>query len=660
MDISPGVARSESEWIGLRNGMYFKIAGDDRMKAWLKTHAIMMAMVWVSSLGTGTVFAQHNPTSDHGIVVLSDEMVVTAKRIQDYIQNNPQQVSVMTRDQIKQGSYTDLNQVLSAIPGVEVKKSGSGFGSRISIRGSGDSGKILVLINGRPVNSTQYGVVDLDSIPLDMVARVDVFKPPVPVWLGPGGTAGAINIVLANPAPKDQEEQKNTRIGVTGGSFGKAGLTLSRLIAMEAQQLRLAASGNHEDGRRTNSDSDSGSLSFQWDLPSQDTTTYDINGRYFQSEHGSPGPTYNPTPDARQSYQKSALDFRMQGLCGEAGDYDLKTYLDFTRLEDESQFGLTSTLDALTFGIKNETGWSADDNQWGFRLSGNLAQDRIDHTLSGDHNRENASLGLQGDKNFDSVTASMGARCDYTSDFNFQPAASGGLSINLGSRSRAKINAGYAVNVPTFGQLYQPSHGSIDQVRGNPDLEEESVWTVAAGINHRFSDKGSVEVTLFREDTDDKIAYQEGADRIKRPVNVDGAYRQGIETVMNWKPTSTASLDLSYLFQTSRNRDNDQELTYTPEHKFKITLNWTLPTKTRTETSVTSISSHYSDIENTSEKKVDGYTTLDLKIIQPVGFPKCQTELFVYLENLLDEAYEVHYGYPDDGFRVTAGLNIDF
>jgi vitamin B12 transporter len=631
------------------------------MRAWLKKRAIFIIMIWVSSMGTGTSLAQHNPSSNHGAVpVQSDEMVVTAKRIQDYINNHPQQVSVMTRDQIKHGSYTDLNQVLNAMPGVEVKKSGSGFGSRISIRGSGTSGKILVLINGRPVNSTQYGVVDLDSIPLDMVSRVDVFKPPVPVWLGPGGTAGAINIVLANPAPKDREEQKNSHIGIIGGSFGKAGLTLSQLMAIKSHQLGLVASGDHLDGSRTNSDSDSGSMSFQWDLPSKENTTYDINGRYFQSEHGSPGPTYNRTPDARQSYQKSGFDFRMQDFFGETGDYDLKTYLDFTRLEDESQSGMVSTLDALTFGVKNETSWSADDNRWALRLSGNLAQDRIKHTLSGDHNRENVSLGLQGDKNFDYLTATLGTRCDYTSDFGFQPAATSGLSINLNSRNHAKINAGYGVIVPTFGQLYQPSHGSIDQVRGNPDLKEESVLTVAAGINHLFSDKRSVEITLFREDTDDKIVYQEGADLIMRPINIDGAYRQGIETVVNWKLVSSASFILSCLCQQSRNLDNDKELTYTPEHKVKLTLNWTLPTKTRTETTVTSIGSCYSDLENTSEKKVDGYTTVDLKIIQPVGFPKCQTEFFVYFENLLDEAYEIHYGYPDDGFRVTAGLNIDF
>lgn len=630
------------------------------MRKWKQSRAVVVLMAVVFVLGPQQSGAQDHPASGHSTpAVQLDEVVVTAARIQEYVANHPQQVSVMTRDQILEGSYTDLNQVLNAMPGVEVKKSGSGFGSRLSIRGSG-GGNILVLINGRPANSSQYGGVDLDSIPLDTVARVDVFKPPVPVWLGAGGTSGAVNIVLADQSTQKKTASRNTRIGITGGSFGQTGVNVSHLMPLENQQLRLTAFANRTDGRRTNSDRNSGSLSFQWDLPPSGTTTYDLNGRYYQSEQGSPGPVYNLTPDARQSYQKSALDFRVKGLCGQTGDYDLKTYLDITRLRDESQSGFVSILDALVFGIKNETSWNTADDTWALRLSGHLAEDRIEHTLSGDHNREQASLGLQMDRTIAAMTASLGARCDYTSDFHFQPAVNTGLSMPFTPRSTAKINAGYAVNVPTYSQLYQPSHGSIDQVRGNPDLKVESVRTLSAGINHRFTKERTLEVTFFREETDDKIVYQQGTDLIMRPINIDGAYRQGVESVVNWRLNADADIDVSYVWQQGRNRETDTKLTYTPEHTFKFILHWTWPTKTRTEATVTSASGYFSDLENTAGKKVDGHTTVDLKLIQPVGLQRCRTEFFVFFENLLDETYDVHYGYPDDGFRVTAGLNIDF
>lgn len=611
--------------------------------------------------GAGILSARQDVSagSEEETVTLK-EVVVTAAKLQGYLEEHPQQVEVMTGARIQENGYSDLNQVLNALPGVEVKPSGTGLGSRISIRGSGGGGKILILINGRPMSGSQYGVVNLDGIALDTVARVDVFKPPVPVWLGPGATAGAINIVLADQTDESSSEKKSTRVGASFGSFGKAGVSASDRMSPGDHHLTLSASGNHKDGKRENSDRDSGSLTFQWDLPSGDGAALDVSGRYYQSEHGCSGPTHNPTPDARQSYRKGGLDLRMEApLAGSAG-LDLKTYLDVTRLKDRSQSGMVSTLNALTLGTKGETDWRTEDNTWSFLLSGILAEDRIDHTLSGDHHRTHVSLGLQGDRTFDALVTTLGARCDYTSDFRFQPAADGGVSIPLGDRSRIKLNAGYGVNVPTFSQLYQPSHGAIDQVRGNPDLQEERIWTASAGTSFRFSETRTLEITAFHEDTDDKIAYQEGTDGIKRPVNIDGAWRRGVEAAATWAMTSWLDLDLSHVWQKTRNRQTGTELTYAPNHKFKASVTTTLPTRTRLETTVTSVSGFFSDLENTADKKVDGYTAVNFKILQPVSFQACKAELSILFENLLDEAYEFHYGYPDDGFRLTAGITLDF
>jgi iron complex outermembrane receptor protein len=622
----------------------------------IKKYGVVMALlVMIFGPGVGTSLAESEAES-----VALDEVVVTAAQIDGYLEAHPQQVEVMNRLEIRESGYTDLNQVLNAMPGVDVKPSGSGLGSRLSIRGSGGGSKILVLINGRPMGSSRYGVVNLDSIPLDMVARVDVFKPPVPVWLGAGATAGAINIVLVDGTTEAGTDEKANRTGVTAGSFGKAGITASRLMKLGEHQLRVSVAGNHKGGRRENSDSDTGSLAFQWDLPADGDLTWDVGGRYYQSEHGSPGPLYNLTPDARQSYRHGDMDFRVQGPVGDdAGGFDLKAYMNMTRLEDESQTGLVSILDAVTYGVKDETSWSPEGGLWAFRFSGDLSGDRIDHTLTGEHHRENASLGVQGDRNFSAVIATLGGRMDYSTDYGFQPAADGGISIS-GGKNRLKVNAGYSVNIPSFSKLYQPSHGSIDQVRGNPDLEEESVWTVSAGFSHDFSDKRSVDVTFFHEGTIDKIAYQEGEDDIKRPVNIDEVWRRGVETTVSWKLTDAVAMDVNWICQESCNRDTGGSLTYAPDQKFKMALDWTLPTGTRTKTALNCVGSQYSDLENSQEKKVDGYTTVDMKIVHPVTLEKCRMEFSLQMENLLDKAYDVHYGYPDDGFRVTAGVTFDF
>jgi iron complex outermembrane receptor protein len=51
---------------------------------------------------------------------------------------------------------------------------------------------VLILLNGRPLNSNNSGSMELNSIPIDIIESVTVFKPPIPVWLGPGGSDGAL------------------------------------------------------------------------------------------------------------------------------------------------------------------------------------------------------------------------------------------------------------------------------------------------------------------------------------------------------------------------------------------------------------------------------------------------------------------------------------
>ena len=115
-----------------------------------------------------------------------EEIYVTAERVQEYIRNHPQLAETVGYREIYQRSLSSVEEVLKIMPGVEVYQS-SGTGSRVSIRGSGRSTGVLVLLNGRPLNSNQYGNLDLNTVPVDLIESVTVFKPPVPRLAGAGG-----------------------------------------------------------------------------------------------------------------------------------------------------------------------------------------------------------------------------------------------------------------------------------------------------------------------------------------------------------------------------------------------------------------------------------------------------------------------------------------
>lgn len=58
--------------------------------------------------------------------VTLDPIVITAEKIEDFRKNNPEQVVEMNREEIRKGNFGGLDQVLNAMPGVDVKKAEPG------------------------------------------------------------------------------------------------------------------------------------------------------------------------------------------------------------------------------------------------------------------------------------------------------------------------------------------------------------------------------------------------------------------------------------------------------------------------------------------------------------------------------------------------------
>ncbi|HDS15342.1 MAG TPA: TonB-dependent receptor [Proteobacteria bacterium] len=588
-------------------------------------------------------------------------MVVTAERIDEYVRNHPQQVERLDDAEIRSRNMLSVEEALGVMPGVEVKRS-AGVGSRISIRGSGKSGGVLVLFNGRPLNSNQYGGVDLSAIPVEIVGSITVFKPPVPVWLGPGGSDGIINITTAAADPgRPRDSAPATRLRLAGGSYGLAQGSVSHRRPLAQGSVMLSANGSHRDGKRQNNDRDSGGCTLHWDRDLGGGRRLEIDGRGYLAENGSPGPLDNSTPDARQRYRKTSFDSRFSGLFGGAADYSLNLYGDWINLEDRSQSGYTASLDDCKLGLKGESSWEAGDGAWSLRFSGICERDEIDHSLSGEHHRVTAGLGAQLDRRFGAWVLTGGLRCDRSSDFDYGPGLSSGLSWSIGQGWMAKLNAGYSVKIPSFGQLFQPSHGSIDQVRGNPDLDEERIWSWDAAFEYRRDQEHRLQVTLFRVDTDDAIVYFRDERLIFQPVNADRCWRHGLELTAKWALGTNLSFDGSVIIQDSEIKDHGGELPYTPRVKIDLTFSARPPLAgLRWETTLRYCSRQYSESENDPAQRLDDYLTVDLKSVYPLKLQGLTAEWFVTVENLFDADFEIHYGYPDDGLRALTGLNLTF
>lgn len=588
------------------------------------------------------------------------EVVVSSERILEYIKNHPQNLSIIERKEIEERNLSSAEDILKVVPGVEVYSS-AGIGSRISVRGSGKSGGVLILLNGRPLNTNQYGNFDLNSVPVDMIESLMVFKPPVPVWLGPGGSDGVVYIVTRSQMTDDEKKKHLTTIKASGGSFGFAEGSVSRQMSIVDGGGIITASAKHRDGKRPNNDRTDGSLGLNWSRERENGSKIEINSRYYQAENGSPGPIDNPTPDARQQYRKGSIETRYSGITGEKGTFNINAYGDITNLKDKSQSGFVSKLDNYKAGIKLDTTFSETNGIWDLRLGGMLEWDDIEHTLTGNHHRIRSGLSGQYDRILGSFTGTFGVRGDYTNDFGFNPGFTAGVSHELTKKCLLKIRVGYTANVPTFEQLYQSAHGAIDQSRGNPNLKEEKVWSYDLGIEYKFREGAFFNASIFKADTNDLISYKRGDDKIYRPINIANAERQGIELTGKYEWQKNLITEASIILQDSKNSDTGKELPYTPKLKIRCSSRYTLPSlKTRLEGTIRYEGKRFSQPENLPSQELNDYITVDMKITQPISIKKISAEWYLRVDNLFNASYQSHYGYPDDGRRFITGLQVRF
>ena len=156
----------------------------------------------------------------------AETIVVTGSRIgrvSDFGNSSP--VDIINRESIEKAGYANLQQLMEKMPangngafstrGNNQDSTANGAAS-ISLRGLG-ADATLVLVNGRRVaisafaESITTNFVDINSIPVSAIERVEVLKDGASALYGSDAVAGVINIILR----KDYEGLE------LGGSFGQ-------------------------------------------------------------------------------------------------------------------------------------------------------------------------------------------------------------------------------------------------------------------------------------------------------------------------------------------------------------------------------------------------------------------------------------------------------
>lgn len=165
----------------------------------LRSFQVLLSSV-LPILCSGSVFGQDRagPTAAEGSVLLR-KIEVVGTRIRRVDAETVQPVLVLEREELQRTGLTNLGDILQQLPqhvadlNTDVNNGGNGE-TRVDLRNLG-AGRTLVLLNGHRYVTALDGAIDVASIPLSIVDRVEVLTDGASAIYGSDAIAGVVNII---------------------------------------------------------------------------------------------------------------------------------------------------------------------------------------------------------------------------------------------------------------------------------------------------------------------------------------------------------------------------------------------------------------------------------------------------------------------------------
>ncbi len=628
------------------------------------------------------------------------EVVVTATRIDSSLQESPNAVTVITPADIAAPGAHDVAAVLNGHAGVTVNDYGPiGANKTVSLRGS-TSQQVIVLLDGVRLNSSRDGSVDLSTIPIEMVERIEIVRGGASALYGTGGIGGVINIITKKP------QKPQVTLSVTNGSYIPHGASeVSASLAetrrdAQAQDLldsqivdltlagrigELALSGGGSftraanaftwfdasgiDGwrRRTDADVLSGSGYVGLDAPLFGGRLA-AKGVFGLSDAGAPGSLTFVSTTARQSDASGsgALSWKTDRFFGDALTLDVKSFYKHDVLTyDDPTYPPESTHRTRTAGL-DVTQKLTLSPLLSMVYGGNLGYDDVDST---NYTRHRTRLSLAGFVSVpvsptDTLTITPTGRYDSFSDFSGRLSGSLSAVALLSEQSSLRASVASSYRVPTLNDLYwfDPSGFTA----ANPDLTPETSYAGEVGYSF-VGDRASFDVSAFARAVFDNIIWLVGPapTYTYMPENLTRTLFPGAEIHARLQLTDTFSLEASYTFLYSfLLNDGEKELgiagdrrvPYSPVHSLAVRIRYTA---SRWEAGIAEqyVGRQYTNSANTEASSLAEYfvANADCRFLVTEN-----VTLTMAAKNIFNALYSTQLGYPMPPFSLETGVRLSY
>ncbi len=572
-----------------------------------------------------------------------NEVVVTGTKIEVSRKLVPLSINQINKKEIENSGEINVLPMLNNVaPSVFVtERSLLGFGvstggaGSISIRGVSGSPNtdVLILIDGNPQFQGIFGHPLPDAYVSSDIQKVEIIRGPASVLYGTNAMAGVINIITKNQLT----DGLNSNINLSYGSYNTQ--KYSATLGYKKHKLGLFVSINHDhtDGYRQNTDFSikNGYAKLAYEINKYLNITADYNIAKINANDN--GPENNPTP------------FGIDILRGKTS-FSLKNKYKKT----EGALNLYSN-----FGTHDLTdGWHSTDHNSGIMLYQTYTFNKKSTLTIGSDYKNYGGKGNQGmSKNelktindiglysyyqqilFRKLSLNAGIRLEKNSVFGNETTPFGGLTFIANKNISLKGSVSKGFRSPTIMELYL--------FAPNINLQPEHLINYEISYLQTFRNRFNFELTGFILNADNIIQTEGHYPNITRS-NSGSFVNKGIEFSSKMIINNNFNVLVNYNFL-----HLEKPVLAAPRQQFNISANYTYKIF-NANLSVRHIDKLYTSVQNNTTQN---YTLINARVLFKV-YKK--TSIFVTAKNLLNQKYEINFGYPMPETTIFAGIKINF
>ena len=563
---------------------------------------------------------------------LQPEVVVTAARVVQTVDETLADVSVLTREDIETSVARDVSDLLRLQAGIDIARTGGPGGqTSVFLRGTNNN-HVLVLVDGVRVASLNTGVFTWETLPLANVERIEIVRGPRASYWGSDAIGGVIQIFTRKlSAPTASlgygsygDAQANVGFahrGAEGGYSIQAGAR--DYGGFPSQNENGFAFEDKDHGLRNRhfsvrADQRWGRHSFDtsW-MRSQGTTEFSGGASQFteQAFNGAWSASLATNWQHRLAYGYASEDYSTPAFLAQ-----FLTRRDSLGWQNEVGLGESQRL-ILGVDYVRERGENRD-------TFGDTAVYRERRENTGIYAGWHSTVGA-----FDGEAA---LRFDDNSVFGGQGTGSLAAGWRFSESTRAHASYGLGFRGPTLNEQYSPGFGGL--FAGNAALQPEESRSAELGIEHVFGDGQTLKATAFDTRIRNLISFSGvdfQAENIAR-ARIPGAELRHEKQSGDWLITS------SWTWQNPRDEASDSALLRRPRNKIATTIDRQLGTRGRIGAELL----HAGAREDVGGVRLPSYALLNLRANWSLS-PRWK--LAARLENLGDRDYELAHGYNTPG-----------